>query len=710
MSRFDTVVIVDWSAGQRSPKRPSKDAIWIGVSRFEQDEEPRYFRTRIEAETWITGFIQEERDAARRVLIGFDFPFGYPLGVAKAITGSGDPLSLWHWLEDRIRDDDLGRNNRFAVAEEMNRCFFGPGPFWGKPNETDWPDVPFRKAGIAYDQVAERRTSDRLAKAASSCFQLAFPPTVGSQVLMGLPMLARLRRKAGVAVWPFDEWSGAQTVLAEIWPGLIEEAVKSTTLDGDQTIIRDREQVRLLARAISRLPPQDLQNLMQDLPAEASEEAWILGIGHAKRLSKLAGETCDRLAPPQLRNDCFALPAGVDWTPVDQALALLKERLTPVTGVSTVQISETLGRVLAKDVVAARSNPPQANSAVDGYGFSGAVPEGSHTLPLIQGRAAAGLRFEGTVPAGQAIRILTGAALPDGVDTVILEEDVNTDGNQIAFRGPLKAGANARKAGEDMVEGKVAARVGRQVTPADLALLSAIGVSHVTVRDQLRVAVVSTGDELVDPGQHAAPGQIYDANRPMLLGMIKKFGFQAIDMGQVEDDRLALRAQLDAAAAKSDVILTSGGASAGDEDHVSALLTEAGAMQQWRIAVKPGRPLALGLWKGVPVFGLPGNPVAAMVCTLVFARPAMCVLGGMEWQQPQGFDLPAAFEKQKKPGRREYLRARVRDGKAEVFASEGSGRISGLSWAEGLVEIEDGERSIRFGDAVRFIPYGSFGL
>jgi molybdopterin molybdotransferase len=180
-------------------------------------------------------------------------------------------------------------------------------------------------------------------------------------------------------------------------------------------------------------------------------------------------------------------------------------------------------------------------------------------------------------------------------------------------------------------------------------------------------------------------------------------------MGRVGDDRAALRARLDVAAETADVILTSGGASAGDEDHVSALLREAGAMQEWRIALKPGRPLALGMWRGTPVFGLPGNPVAALVCTLIFARPAMALLSGAGWSAPQGFDVPAAFEKRKKSGRREYLRARMRDGRAEVFRSEGSGRISGLSWAEGLVEIDDDARHIRPGDSVRFIPFGSFG-
>ena len=228
------------------------------------------------------------------------------------------------------------------------------------------------------------------------------------------------------------------------------------------------------------------------------------------------------------------------------------------------------------------------------------------------------------------------------------------------------------------------------------------------MRKGLRVAVISTGDELVETGQTAAPGQIYDANRPMLLGLVRHFGYDAVDLGRVSDDREDLRAALDQAAPEADVILTSGGASAGDEDHVSALLTEAGAMAQWRIALKPGRPLALGLWQDTPVFGLPGNPVAALVCTLIFARPAMRVLAGQDWQEPQGFMLPAAFEKKKKPGRREYLRARVRDGQVEVFKSEGSGRISGLSWAEGLVELPDGAVTIRLGTPVRYIPFGSF--
>ncbi|GLP87559.1 gephyrin-like molybdotransferase Glp [Tritonibacter mobilis] len=416
------------------------------------------------------------------------------------------------------------------------------------------------------------------------------------------------------------------------------------------------------------------------------------------------------LTPPPLSNDCFALPQGVNWTPVDEALALLRGRLWPVTGAEAVSLSEAPGRVLAEDAIALRSNPPQPNTAVDGYGFAGGRSEGAHVMPLVAGRAAAGVPFNGAVPPGQAIRILTGAALPEGVDTVILEEDVRTDGVSVAFYGPLKSGANTRKAGEDVAAGDVILPAGRVLTPADLALASATGLAELLVRKPLRVAVISTGDELVEPGAAAGLGQVYDANRPMLLALIQQFGFQTVDMGRIKDDRAALGEALDQAAAQADVILTSGGASAGDEDHVSALLREAGAMQEWRIALKPGRPLALGMWQGTPVFGLPGNPVAALVCTLVFARPAMGLMAGAGWAEPQGFEVPAAFAKRKKPGRREYLRARMRAGRAEVFKSEGSGRISGLSWAEGLVELPDGAAEIAPGDPVRFIPFASFGM
>ncbi|MCG6884406.1 MAG: molybdopterin molybdenumtransferase MoeA [Silicimonas sp.] len=416
------------------------------------------------------------------------------------------------------------------------------------------------------------------------------------------------------------------------------------------------------------------------------------------------------LTPPRLKNDCFALPAGVDWTPVDEALDRLRERMSRVVGQETLPMGEAEGRVLAADAVAIRANPPAANAAVDGYGMAhAATGDGDQTLPLAEGRAAAGAPFAGAVPTGSALRILTGALLPEGVDTVVLDEDVSTDGARVAFEGPVRKGSNTRRAGEDVSAGDVAVPSGRRLGPPEIALLAAVGVTDVLVNRPLRVGVLSTGDELSVPGKTFDPSRTYDANRPMLLALLRDWRMEAVDLGHVADDRVALRVRLDEASERCDAILTSGGASAGDEDHVSALLGENGSRSDWRIALKPGRPLALGVWEGVPVFGLPGNPVAALVCTLIFARPAFAVLGGEGWKVPQGFMVPAGFEKTKKPGRREYLRARMKgDGSVEVFASEGSGRISGLAWADGLVELPDGPVTVRAGDAVRYLPYASF--
>nr|WP_170386154.1 gephyrin-like molybdotransferase Glp [Ruegeria atlantica] len=683
--------MVDWSSGNDTGPRPRKDAIWACVVRKGEAEEPMYLRNRGIAELWLRNLIETEIAASRRLFLGFDFPFGYPKGFARALTGSDDPLKLWDWFERRTEDSPKA-NNRFDLAGEINRHFGGKGPFWFNGLQRDIDGLPKNKSDYQ-NPFPERRAVELMpeAKGSFSCWQMGGAGAVGGQVMMGLPVLARLRHAfAGqISVWPFEALD-TPVAFVEIWPSLTLGAAP----DGR---IKDAWQVEQVAQSLARM---QVEELAQHLNVNAAEEGWILGVSQSK----------PNIAPPPLRNDCFALPAGVNWTPVDDALALLRERLTVVATPERVALSQAAGRILTEDVLANRSNPPQPNTAVDGYGFAGAAQEGAQVMPLYPGRAAAGMPFDGTVPDGHAVRVLTGAALPDGVDTVILEEDVTVQDNHIAFHGPLKQGANTRRAGEDVAEGNLVLPAGRRLTPADLALLSATGIAEIHVRKTLRVAVLSTGDELVEPGETAGPGQIFDANRPMLLSLIDRMGFQPVDLGRVPDDRAALRDRLNNASKQADVILTSGGASAGDEDHVSALLREAGAMQEWRIALKPGRPLALGLWNGTPVFGLPGNPVAAMVCTLIFARPALGLMAGEGWQEPQAFDLPAAFEKRKKAGRREYLRARVRDGRAEVFASEGSGRISGLSWAEGLVEIEDGARHIKPGDMVRFIPYGSFGL
>ncbi|AXI41123.1 gephyrin-like molybdotransferase Glp [Sulfitobacter sp. SK011] len=686
---FDTILMVDWSGGNDRGKKPVKDAIWVAVNRAGVAEEPVYLRNRQVAGIWLAELFRAELAVGRRVLAGFDFPFGYPQGFCRAVTGSEDPLELWDWFEARIEDAPAS-NNRFDLAAKINVALGGStGPFWANGLQRDIAGLPRTKASYE-NPFPERREAEAQAKGAFTCWQMAGAGAVGSQVFMGLPVLSRLRREFPVAVWPFAALD-APIAFVEIWPSL-------TVKDAQAGMIKDAWQVAEVARQVSALSAEKLAEM---LDVQAPEEGWIFGLGYEDLLMA-------RKAPP-LRNDCFALPPGVHWTPVDEALALLRDRLHPVTGTEHVAIAEALGRIAADDVTANRANPPAANTAVDGYGFAGGWGPGAHELPLVSGRAAAGDAPQ-TVGDGQAIRVLTGAALPDGVDTVVLQEDVVLDGGKIRFSGPVKAGANTRQAGEDVIKGQQILTKGQRINAPELALMAATGVSSVPVRNRLKVGILSTGSELVNPGDPVKQSQIFDANRPMLLAMATQFGHQAVDLGKVPDDREALRATLDQAAGEVDVILTSGGASAGDEDHVSALLSQSGAMTLWRIAVKPGRPLALGMWDGAPVFGLPGNPVAALVCTLIFARPAMALLAGGDWSEPQGFDMPAAFEKRKKAGRREYLRARMRDGKVEVFASEGSGRISGLSWAEGLVDLPEQALDIAPGDLVRFIPYASFGI
>jgi molybdopterin molybdotransferase len=415
----------------------------------------------------------------------------------------------------------------------------------------------------------------------------------------------------------------------------------------------------------------------------------------------------------RLSDDCFALPPGVDWTPVDAALERLRAAVACVTGVEEAALDEAAGRILAVPVVARRANPPKANAAVDGYAFAWESLGGAAQadLALAEGRAAAGAPLAGRLPTGMAVRILTGAEIPAGADTVVLEEDAEVAGGRVRFRAPRRRGANTRSAGEDAEAGAEVLEAGRRLTPADLARAAAVGVDRVTVRRRLRVAVLSTGDELIQPGADPAAPGIFDANRPMLKALAAAQGFRVVDLGAVADREGAVRAALDRGAAEGEAIVTTGGASTGDEDHVSRLLAAEGRVSTWRIAIKPGRPLALGSWRGTPVFGLPGNPVAAFVTFLIFARPALAVMAGGEWRGPQGFLVPAAFEKDKKAGRREYLRARLRqDGRVEVFHSEGSGLIGGLSWADGLVELPDRALTVRPGDPVRYLPYSGFGL
>ncbi len=698
---YDTFLMVDWSGGNDRGPTPKKDAIWVCAARNGTANEPVYMRNRQVAEAWILDFLKTERAAGRRVLAGFDFAFGYPAGFGRALTGSDDPFALGQWVTDRVKDSPKA-NNRFDVAAYINTLFDGIGPFWGNGLNRDIAHLPRKGLDRCDHGMQEKRAAEKHAKGAFPVWQLSGAGAVGSQVLMGLPTLNRLRQAflPDVAVWPFEPLDKPIAVV-EIWPSLIAKSVAATQPAGR---IKDAHQVLLLAQTLSALPPEQLAEMLDIAP---TSEGSILGLGHEALLAYAASK---QLAPPPLRNDCFAMPQGAHWTPVAEAQTHLREHLHCVVAKEKLAVSQGTGRILGHDVQARRAHPPAPNSAVDGYGFAGPAPAGINRFDLVDGRSAAGDPFHGEVPQGHAIRILTGANLPKGVDTVVLQEDVSTNGQEVSFHGPLKRGANARAAGEDMQEGQSILPAGRVITPADAGMLAAAGVGDITAYQRLRVGVLSTGDELREAGQNATAGQIYDANRPMLCAMAARWGYDVVDLGRAPDDRATLRKILDGATARCDVVIASGGASAGDEDHMSALLQGTGSLALWRIAMKPGRPLALGLWNNTPVFGLPGNPVAAMVCALVFAHPALRVMAGGAWSTPESYMLPARFSKNKKEGRREYLRARCVDGQVEIFASEGSGRVSGLSWATGLVELDDAAQSISAGDLVRFIPFSNFGL
>ena len=695
---FDTVIVLDWSGGRATGPKPRKDAIWAAVGRAGRVEDPLYFRSRQEAEAWTMRLLDAELAAGRRAALSLDICFAYPEGFATRLTGSEDPFALWDWFADRVTDGPDGRNNRFDLAGEINAMFPGTGPFWGNGTKTDVTHLPRKGRAREGHGLPEKRAADAAAKGAFSPWQLSGAGAVGGQVIMALPMLSRLRTRYGkdLGVWPWQDASRPITLI-ETYLTLLPKA-----LQAEPHAIRDAAQVALFARLLSGLGDGDWSRLLDVDPVPGG---WVLGLGHEEWLTARA------LGPPPLSNDCFALPPGAHWTPVDQALDRLRDAMRPVTGARQVPLAEAGGLRLARDVVARRAHPPAANSAVDGYGFAGPLAEGDHSLPLVPGRSAAGAPYPGVVPEGQAIRILTGAILPDGVDTVVLQEDVTASRDAIRLRGPLKRGANTRRAGEDMAAGQTILSAGRRLTPADLATAAAAGVADVTAFAPLRVGVLSTGDELHEPGEEPPVGGIFDANRPMLLDIIRRWGFDAVDLDRCPDDRDLLRRRLTEAAAQCDAILTSGGASAGEEDHVSAVLKDGSGFALWRVAVKPGRPLAMGMWDGTPVIGLPGNPVAALVCTLIFARPALERLAGGDWTAPQGFTVPAAFAKRKKAGRREYLRARLTvAGQAEVFPSEGSGRVSGLTWATGLVELPDEAMEVAPGTPVRFLPWGSLGL
>jgi molybdopterin molybdotransferase len=414
-------------------------------------------------------------------------------------------------------------------------------------------------------------------------------------------------------------------------------------------------------------------------------------------------------------NDCFAhdqkhLPAG-------DALAMLEQRVQPAVATETVPLAAAHGRILAETVISDRAVPGFDNVAVDGFAFAHGdlEPDRPTRLRLLEGRAAAGHPFTAHVPRGAALRVLTGAPLPAGADTVLMQEDAELDGRTVLIPPGIGAGANRRKAGEDIREGQAVLHSGQRLRPQDVGVAATLGRTELVVFCPLRVALFSTGDELSEPGQPLAPGATYDANRPILHGLLCGLGARVTDLGILPDRAEAVAEALAAAAAAHDAVITSGGVSRGDEDHVVRTIERLGRLHFWQIAVKPGRPLAFGQLDRCVFIGLPGNPVAAVVCFLRFTRPVLVRLAGGLWPEPRIFLVPAAFVMKKKPGRREYLRARLTqgaDGRLAVqrVEREGSGILTSLAEADGLVELAEEVTRVEPGDPVAFVPFSEFGI
>lgn len=396
---------------------------------------------------------------------------------------------------------------------------------------------------------------------------------------------------------------------------------------------------------------------------------------------------------------------------IEQAAERAAERITWVAGTETVPLAAADGRVLAADIVAPLDLPPFANSAVDGYAvrFADLAPAGDTRLPLC-GRVPAGADAAGVATAGMAVRVFTGAPMPEGADTIFMQEDVALDAGSVVLPAGLKCGANARPAGEDLPCGATALAAGRRLRPQDLALLAALGLTEVTVRRRVRVAIFSTGDELNEPGTALPAAGIYDANRSLLRALVARAGAEVVDLGILRDERENLAKRLREAAADCDLILTSGGVSTGEEDHVKAAVERAGELAFWRVAIKPGRPVAMGLVVGTPFIGLPGNPVAVFVTFAFVARTVIALLSGTQPVRLPGLPVRLGFAYKKKAGRREYVRVSLAPGPdgiavARKHPRDGAGVLTSLTETDGLVELADELTSVAEGTIAPFLAY-----
>jgi molybdopterin molybdotransferase len=413
----------------------------------------------------------------------------------------------------------------------------------------------------------------------------------------------------------------------------------------------------------------------------------------------------------QLSDDCFAF--GGPMMPVGDAVALIAARVSAVAETEVVALGAADGRILAEAIIAPLPLPPFTNSAVDGYAVrSSDLADSAETVLPVAGRVQAGAQAAMIAP-GQAVRIFTGAPMPDGADTVFMQEDVRLDASgKVLLPAGLKPGANVRPAGEDIPSGHAALPAGQRLRPQDVALAAALGLPHVNVRRRIRVAVFSTGNELVSPGEVRVGAQLFDSNRFMLMAMLARLGCEVSDLGILRDQRAPLTDALKRAATGHDLILTTGGVSTGEEDHVKAAVESAGKLVLWRMAIKPGRPVAMGMIAGTPLIGLPGNPVASFVTFVHVVRPTVLALAGATQQAPVPMQVRAAFSYKKKIGRREYVRVHLRKGadgalEAVKFPREGAGLLSSLVETDGLAELGEEIVQVEPGQVIGFLAYAT---
>lgn len=406
---------------------------------------------------------------------------------------------------------------------------------------------------------------------------------------------------------------------------------------------------------------------------------------------------------------CASPKAGL--LSVEEARARITTLIQVIEGVEQLPIRNALNRVLAQEVISGIDVPPSDNSAMDGYALRSAdLPaEGEVSLQLI-GKAYAGTPFEGEVAAGQCVRIMTGAMIPPGADTVVMQEQVRAEGEQVRVGASHVAGSNVRRAGEDMARGEAVLPPGHCITPADLGVLASLGLGEVRVRRRLRVAFFSTGDELCSIGELLREGQIYDSNRYTLHGMLTRLGVELLDLGVIRDDRAAIEQAFHDASAMADVVITSGGVSVGEADFVKQTLDELGQVDFWRIAMKPGKPLAFGRLGKALFFGLPGNPVSVMATFYQFVQPALRAMTGQSPGPAMTLRLPTETPLKKAPGRTDFQRGRLvrgDDGQLRVNSTglQGSHVLTSMSQADCFIILPAECAGVAAGELVEVQPF-----